>query len=37
MPKFTLKQNELLEFLAFDFSFSSNLDVCIQLKKRLKK
>lgn len=26
MPKFTLKQNELLEFLAFDCNFSSNLD-----------
>lgn len=34
MPKFTLKQNELLEFLAFDCNFSSNLDRCMLFKNK---
>ena len=33
MLKITLKKNQLLEF-AFDCNSSSNLEVCIQLKKQ---
>lgn len=35
MPKFTLKQNELLEFLAFDCNFSDKLDRCMLFKKQV--